>query len=133
MWCLKQQQRLLDDDEDGLEQPREEQDRINKTIEKRLKREKREYRSVHRLQIVGLEGSGKSTLIQQLRLLDADFDEAERRQKGKEMRRAVRVAMRLLAAAVEHDNHDDADVRDNLKGKTCKALWKGRLLFSLQS
>lgn len=89
MWCIK---KLAEQGEERRE--RREQRRINKMIEKQLKKEKREYRSTHRLQIIGLEGSGKSTLIQQMRLLDNNFDLEKRKQIGREIREALKTALR---------------------------------------
>ena len=60
-WWLKKV--LAEDEEKAI---RREQEKINKAIEKQLKKERREYKSMHKLQIVGLEGSGKSTVIKQV-------------------------------------------------------------------
>ena len=51
------------------------QGKINKLIEKQIKRDKRRYKSTHRVQLVGLPGSGKSTLIKQIRLVNAKFED----------------------------------------------------------
>ena len=96
MWCVR---KMAEAKEERAN--RREQRRINKMIEKQLKKEKREYRSTHRLQIVGLEGSGKSTLIQQMRLHADDFDFERRRQVGAEIRAAVKQAMRALVTTLE--------------------------------
>jgi DNA polymerase III delta prime subunit len=39
---------------------------VNKQIDKQLKKDKKKYKSTHRLQLVGPAGSGKSTLITQV-------------------------------------------------------------------
>ena len=39
---------------------------VNRKIDKQLKKDKKKYKSTHRLQLVGPAGSGKSTLITQV-------------------------------------------------------------------
>ncbi len=71
------------------------------------------HRSTHRLQVVGLEGAGKSTLIHQLRLLDSAaarkgsegkkeyFTEERRRERLAQIRALVRDSAQALAQGMK--------------------------------
>ena len=72
------------------------------------------FRSTHRLQVVGLEGSGKSTLIHQLRLLDVAgkteyFTDDLRRERRAQIRALVRDSAQALAQGMRAEGIAPAD------------------------
>jgi guanine nucleotide-binding protein G(s) subunit alpha len=63
----------------------------SKEIEKELGKAKQEYRSTHRLLLLGAGESGKSTIVKQMRILHVDgFTDKEKRQKISDIKRNLR-------------------------------------------
>ena len=58
------------------EEIRSQQEKVNREIEKQLKKDKRRLLYTHRLQLVGLPNAGKSTLIKQIRILNGEYEVA---------------------------------------------------------
>lgn len=64
---------------------------INKQIEKELGRAKQEYRSTHRLLLLGAGESGKSTIVKQMRILHVKgFSDSEKILKKQDIKRNLR-------------------------------------------
>lgn len=71
-----------------------EANRINNEINKQLAKTKQEYRSTHRLLLLGAGESGKSTIVKQMRILHVNgFDEAEKMKKIQDIKRNLRDAI----------------------------------------
>ncbi|VDN11036.1 unnamed protein product [Dibothriocephalus latus] len=66
----------------------------NKQIEKLIEKEKRNFRSTHRLLLLGAGESGKSTIVKQMRILHIDgFSDAEKKEKIVDIRKNLRDAI----------------------------------------
>jgi len=75
--------------------------RINNEINKQLAKTKQEYRSTHRLLLLGAGESGKSTIVKQMRILHVNgFDEAEKRKKIQDIKRNLRDAIVSIISAM---------------------------------
>ena len=69
----------------------DEQNQRNKQIEKELNKSKQEYRSTHRLLLLGAGESGKSTIVKQMRILHVNgFSEREKAKKIQDIKRNIR-------------------------------------------
>ncbi|TRY69096.1 hypothetical protein TCAL_04094 [Tigriopus californicus] len=84
MWCCGNQQEESEQEEPTMESlsnsdPGSER-RASKMIEKQIRKDKKAYRSTQRLQLVGLDGSGKTTLIRQMKLLHNNELMSDRKQ-----------------------------------------------------
>ena len=86
----------------------------NKLIEKQIKRDKKVYRATQRLQLVGLSGSGKTTVIQQMGLLNQPDRHlpAEEREKFRDLVRthvktAVLIVIRRLPPELRTDSREE--------------------------
>ncbi|XP_039262478.1 guanine nucleotide-binding protein G(s) subunit alpha-like [Styela clava] len=76
---------------------------INKQINDRINKDKQEYRSTHRLLLLGAGESGKSTIVKQMRILHVDggFNEEEKRQKMLDIKKNIRDAMVAVTGAMK--------------------------------
>lgn len=80
-----------------------EQNRINKEIEKQLKRDKKDARRELKLLLLGTGESGKSTFIKQMRIIHGSgYSDDERRSLIKLVYQNIYVAMYTLIRAMEH-------------------------------
>uniref|UniRef100_A0A0X3NXE9 Guanine nucleotide-binding protein G(s) subunit alpha n=1 Tax=Schistocephalus solidus TaxID=70667 RepID=A0A0X3NXE9_SCHSO len=73
----------------------------NKQIEKLIEKEKRNFRSTHRLLLLGAGESGKSTIVKQMRILHIDgFSDAEKKEKIVDIRKNLRDAICSIVGAM---------------------------------
>ncbi|CAK8674713.1 guanine nucleotide-binding protein G(s) subunit alpha-like [Clavelina lepadiformis] len=78
-----------------------EQREINRRINSELARDKHEYRSTHRLLLLGAGESGKSTIVKQMRILHVNgFNEDEKKSKILDIKKNIRDAMVSIASAM---------------------------------
>lgn len=74
---------------------------INKQIEKELGRAKQEYRSTHRLLLLGAGESGKSTIVKQMRILHVKgFSDSEKILKKQDIKRNLRDGILSIVSAM---------------------------------
>ena len=52
---------------------RKRQEKVNKEIERQIEKDKLAYRRTHRVLLLGAGGSGKTTLMQQMRTLHSEM------------------------------------------------------------
>nr|Q9XZV5.1 RecName: Full=Guanine nucleotide-binding protein G(s) subunit alpha; AltName: Full=Adenylate cyclase-stimulating G alpha protein [Geodia cydonium]CAB43528.1 Gs protein, alpha subunit [Geodia cydonium] len=76
----------------GVEDDRtKEQKRQNKLIDQQLKKDKKAYRALHRLLLLGAGESGKSTVVKQMKILHKDgFSDEERKEKLVDIKSNIR-------------------------------------------
>lgn len=68
-----------------------EQKRQNKIIDQQLRKDKKAYRALHRLLLLGAGESGKSTVVKQMKILHKDgFSDEERREKLADIKANIR-------------------------------------------
>lgn len=73
----------------------------NKQIDKLIEKDKRNFRSTHRLLLLGAGESGKSTIVKQMRILHIDgFSDAEKKEKVVDIRRNLRDAICSIVGAM---------------------------------
>lgn len=73
----------------------------NKQIEKLIEKEKKNFKSTHRLLLLGAGESGKSTIVKQMRILHIDgFSEREKKEKIDAIRKNLRDAICSIAGAM---------------------------------
>ncbi|KAA0200882.1 GTP-binding regulatory protein Gs alpha-S chain [Fasciolopsis buskii] len=73
----------------------------NKHIEKLIEKEKKNFKSTHRLLLLGAGESGKSTIVKQMRILHIDgFSEGEKKEKIEAIRKNLRDAICSIAGAM---------------------------------
>ncbi|CAL8081883.1 unnamed protein product [Calicophoron daubneyi] len=73
----------------------------NKQIEKIIEKEKKKFKSTHRLLLLGAGESGKSTIVKQMRILHIDgFSEAEKKEKIEAIRKNLRDAICSISGAM---------------------------------
>ncbi|XP_063694234.1 guanine nucleotide-binding protein G(s) subunit alpha-like isoform X2 [Bolinopsis microptera] len=78
-----------------------EADMRNRDIEKRLKEDKMNFKSTHRLLLLGGGESGKSTIVKQMKILHINgFTEEEKREKVNVIRQNVRDAITSICMAM---------------------------------
>ena len=74
----------------------------SKELDERIEREHAKYRATHRLLLLGAGESGKSTLVKQMKILHQNgFEDAERLNMVKEIRRNVREAVITVLKAMD--------------------------------
>ncbi|XP_078493753.1 guanine nucleotide-binding protein G(s) subunit alpha-like [Ciona intestinalis] len=75
--------------------------RTNKLITEQINKDKHEYRSTHRLLLLGAGESGKSTIVKQMRILHVNgFTEEEKRNKIVDIKKNMRDAMVAIMMAM---------------------------------
>ncbi|ETN76745.1 g-protein alpha subunit [Necator americanus] len=75
--------------------------KVNKQIEEQLAKDKQVMRATHRLLLLGAGESGKSTIVKQMRILHINgFNEAEKMEKIKDIRRNIRDSMQVILRAM---------------------------------
>ncbi|TGZ67880.1 hypothetical protein CRM22_004560 [Opisthorchis felineus] len=73
----------------------------SKQIEKLIEKEKKNFKSTHRLLLLGAGESGKSTIVKQMRILHIDgFSESEKREKIEAIRKNLRDAICSICGAM---------------------------------
>ncbi|CUT99666.1 guanine nucleotide binding protein Gs subunit [Echinococcus multilocularis] len=73
----------------------------NKQIDKLIEKEKRNFRSTHRLLLLGAGESGKSTIVKQMRILHIDgFSDVEKKEKIVDIRKNLRDAICSIVGAM---------------------------------
>ena len=78
-----------------------EQKRRNKIINQQLRREKKAYRGLHRLLLLGAGESGKSTVVKQMKILLEDgFSDEERKEKLVDIKSNIRDIMLTITKAM---------------------------------
>jgi GTPase SAR1 family protein len=125
---------------------KKEQKKINKIIEKRLKRDKSDYRDELKLLLLGTGESGKSTFVKQMRIIhDCDYTNSERKQFVQYVYHNIFIAIQTLVKAmnelkIEYKNESNLEnakfletifidyktsltVLDNNYVKAIKQLW----------
>lgn len=98
----------------------------NRRINAELARAKQEYRSTHRLLLLGAGESGKSTIVKQMKILHVDgFDPVERQSKIFDIKRNVRdsmvaitCAMKSLQPPIELENTENESKADYIRTVT---------------
>lgn len=74
----------------------------SKELDERIERDHAKYRATHRLLLLGAGESGKSTLVKQMKILHQNgFEDAERLDMVKEIRRNVREAVITVLKAMD--------------------------------
>ena len=67
---------------------------VSKQIEKELSKHKQDYRSTHRLLLLGAGESGKSTIVKQMKILHVDgFSQREKQEKIHDIKKNMRDGM----------------------------------------
>ncbi|OON20819.1 g-protein alpha subunit, partial [Opisthorchis viverrini] len=92
----------------------------SKQIEKLIEKEKKNFKSTHRLLLLGAGESGKSTIVKQMRILHIDgFSESEKREKIEAIRKNLRDAICSICGAmnsikppVELERSENRKLRD---------------------
>ncbi|VDK40151.1 unnamed protein product [Taenia asiatica] len=100
----------------------------NKQIDKLIEKEKRNFRSTHRLLLLGAGESGKSTIVKQMRILHIDgFSDTEKKEKIVDIRKNLRDAICSIVGAmpnlrppVELKNPENAPVRNYMLEEASK-------------
>ncbi|KAA3674292.1 guanine nucleotide-binding protein G(s) subunit alpha, partial [Paragonimus westermani] len=95
-------------------------DEANKQIEKLIEKEKKDFKSTHRLLLLGAGESGKSTIVKQMRILHINgFSEKEKREKIDDIKKNLRDAicsisgaMHALKPPVELERQENKKLRD---------------------
>uniref|UniRef100_A0A5K3F6D5 Guanine nucleotide-binding protein G(s) subunit alpha n=1 Tax=Mesocestoides corti TaxID=53468 RepID=A0A5K3F6D5_MESCO len=101
----------------------------NKQIDKLIEKEKRNFRSTHRLLLLGAGESGKSTIVKQMRILHIDgFSDAEKKEKVLDIRKNLRDAICSIVGAmpnlkppVKLKNPENAVIRNYMLEEASKA------------
>nr|BAB79202.1 G protein alpha subunit s class [Halocynthia roretzi] len=79
------------------------QKRINREINDILQKDKQEYRSTHRLLLLGAGESGKSTIVKQMRILHVNgFNDEEKKHKILDIKKNIRDAMVSVIGAMKN-------------------------------
>ncbi|KAF6776118.1 hypothetical protein AHF37_04384 [Paragonimus kellicotti] len=89
-------------------------------IEKLIEKEKKDFKSTHRLLLLGAGESGKSTIVKQMRILHINgFSEKEKREKIDDIKKNLRDAicsisgaMHALKPPVELERQENKKLRD---------------------
>ena len=81
---------------------RKRQKKVNKEIERQIEKDKLTYRRTHRVLLLGAGGSGKTTLMEQMRILHLErpFANEVKKQKILEIRRNIRYSMTKILNAM---------------------------------
>ncbi|PAA56648.1 hypothetical protein BOX15_Mlig032566g1 [Macrostomum lignano] len=75
----------------------------SKNIEKKLEKERKDYKSTHRLLLLGAGESGKSTIVKQMRILHINgFSPEEKRQKIMDIKKNIRDAILSITGAMSN-------------------------------
>ncbi|KAG5442977.1 Guanine nucleotide-binding protein G(s) subunit alpha [Clonorchis sinensis] len=97
-------------------------------IEKLIEKEKKNFKSTHRLLLLGAGESGKSTIVKQMRILHIDgFSESEKREKIEAIRKNLRDAICSICGAmnsikppVELERAENRKLRDYILEQASK-------------
>ncbi|VDM30786.1 unnamed protein product [Hydatigera taeniaeformis] len=100
----------------------------NKQIDKLIEKEKRNFRSTHRLLLLGAGESGKSTIVKQMRILHIDgFSDAEKKEKIVDIRKNLRDAICSIVGAmpnlkppIDLKNSENAPIRNYMLEEASK-------------
>lgn len=77
--------------------------RRSKNIDKTLKAEKRVYKQIHRLLLLGAGESGKSTIVKQMRILHVNgFNAEEKKVKVQDIKNNIKEAIETIVAAMSN-------------------------------
>ena len=81
---------------------RKRQEKVNKEIERQIEKDKLAYRRTHRVLLLGAGGSGKTTLIQQMRTLHSEMalSNEEKKQNITKIKRNIRDSMAKILNAM---------------------------------
>ncbi|KAE8574487.1 hypothetical protein XENTR_v10003455 [Xenopus tropicalis] len=73
----------------------------SRSIDKTLKAEKREYKQIHRLLLLGAGESGKSTIVKQMRILHVNgFNAEEKKIKVQDIKNNIKEAIETIVTAM---------------------------------
>ncbi|KAH9281712.1 Guanine nucleotide-binding protein G(s) subunit alpha [Echinococcus granulosus] len=100
----------------------------NKQIDKLIEKEKRNFRSTHRLLLLGAGESGKSTIVKQMRILHIDgFSDVEKKEKIVDIRKNLRDAICSIVGAMPNlkppvvlKNHENTPIRNYMLEEASK-------------
>ncbi|PAA67192.1 hypothetical protein BOX15_Mlig027162g1 [Macrostomum lignano] len=80
-----------------------EKSELSKNIERKLEKERKDYKSTHRLLLLGAGESGKSTIVKQMRILHIDgFTPEEKKQKILDIKKNIRDAILSITGAMSN-------------------------------
>nr|XP_060616218.1 guanine nucleotide-binding protein G(s) subunit alpha-like [Anolis sagrei ordinatus] len=85
------------------EERKEEKERreAHEKIEKQLEKDKQVFQTTHRLLLMGLEGSGKNTVLKQMKILHGDgFSAEERKMRTQDIKNNIREAIETIVRAM---------------------------------
>ncbi|CAG0878931.1 unnamed protein product [Darwinula stevensoni] len=75
--------------------------KANRKIEEDIQKDKKLFKSTHRLLLLGAGESGKSTIVKQMRILHVDgFSEEEKRQKVEDIKKNIRDAILTITGSM---------------------------------
>ncbi|XP_060616217.2 guanine nucleotide-binding protein G(s) subunit alpha-like [Anolis sagrei] len=86
------------------EERKEEKERrkTHKKVEKQLKMDKEVFKATHHLLVMGLEESGKNTVLKQMKILEGDgFSAEERKMRTQDIKNNIREAIETIVRAME--------------------------------
>lgn len=126
--------------------PASTEDKSNKEIDKKIRKDKKTFMMTHRIPVVGAGESGKSTLIKQMQILYINgFTNEERKSKVRDIRGnvkdgmlAVTSAMKTLVPPVDVEHRENQKMIDFIQQNAvkpdfeftkqffeyCETLWK---------